>query len=315
MRVEHYIAELLYRYHCVVMPEFGGFLTNNKSAVIDSVSNSIYPPTKILSFNEQLSKNDGLLVAHMAKANKMTYEEMLKEVVLVSKDWKKRLNNGDVMELFGIGSLRINGNGKIAFQPENKINYLSSSFGLASFGVTPVKREVLKEAVEQLEEEVPFIITPEKRASSSFRPWLKYAALVLLAVSTGIVGYQLYNNNKNQLLVRQEAQEQVSKYIQEATFFESDPLELPSLNLNITKIETIRGKHHVIAGAFRVRSNADKKIETLQNKGYQSFYLGTNRYGLYQVAYASFENPKEALTFLRQIRRTESRDAWLLSEK
>ncbi|NNG09397.1 MAG: SPOR domain-containing protein, partial [Arenibacter sp.] len=65
MGTEHYIAELLYRYNCVIVPEFGAFLTQMKSAVINDTTNSFYPPSKIVSFNEQLSSNDGLLVSYM----------------------------------------------------------------------------------------------------------------------------------------------------------------------------------------------------------------------------------------------------------
>ncbi len=314
MRAEHYIEQLLYRYHCVVMPDFGAFLAQSESAKINSATNTIHPPTKIVSFNEQLSKNDGLLVAHMAKANKLSYEEMLHEVELIVKDWKKRLKDGDELELFGIGKLWLNSDQRIQFQPENKINYLTSSFGLSSFAASPVRREVLKEEVEALEEQIPFIITPEKRQESSFRPLLKYAAIVLLALSTGFTGYRFYNKTlENQELARQEAQEQVAKYIQEATFFDSNPLQLPSFNLNVKKAQ--KESHHVIAGAFRVLENANKKVRVLQRKGYNALHLGVNRYGLHQVAYASFEDPKEALRFLKEIRRTESADAWLLSEK
>ncbi len=315
MRAERYIEELLYRYHCVVVPDFGAFLTQTKSAEINLASNTLYPPTKIVSFNEQLSKNDGLLVSYMAGANHVPYEEMLEEVSLIVKDWKKRLKDGDAIELFGVGKLWHNPDGKMLFEPENKINYLTSSFGLSSFVAAPIKREVLKEEVEVLEERIPFIITPEKReASSSFRPLLKYAAVVLLALSTGFTGYQFYNRVQfNNEIASQDAQEQVSRYIQEATFFDSEPMELPAFNIHIKKTE--RGSHHVIAGAFRVRKNADKKIAALKKKGYNAVHIGTNKFGLHQVAYASFEDSKEALAFLKQIRRTESVDAWLLSEK
>ncbi|WP_343486953.1 SPOR domain-containing protein [Allomuricauda sp. d1] len=316
MRAEDYIKDLLYRYNCVVMPEFGGFLAQSKSAQLDAATNTIYPPSKTISFNEQLAKNDGLLVSHIAKDKDLPYEEMLQEVLLISRDWKKKLKAGGTLELFGVGTLRLNETGRIVFNPENKINYLTSSFGLSSFVATPVKREVLKEEVEELEEKIPFIITPEKREATGLRPYLKYAAILLLALSTGFTGYQLYNQSaQKQTLARQNAQEQVSKYIQEATFFDSAPLELPSLSLNVKKVDKTKKTHSVIAGAFRVRANADKTIGRLQNKGYNAFYLGTNRYGLHQVAYDSFEDPKEALTFLKQIRRTESPDAWLLSEK
>lgn len=255
-----------------------------------------------------------MLVAHMAKANNLSYEEMLHEVELITKNWKKRLKEDDELELFGIGKLWLNTDGRIQFQPENKINYLTSSFGLSSFAASPTKREVLKEEIEALEERIPFIITPEKREQSSFRPLLKYAALLLLALSTGFTGYQFYNKTlENQELARQEANEEVTRHIQEATFFDSEPLQLPTISLNVKK--TQKGSHHVIAGAFRVRQNADKKIAALTQKGYQALYLGTNNYGLHQVAYASFSDPQVALQFLREIRRTESADAWLLSEK
>lgn len=315
MRIESYIEKLLYDYNCVVVPGFGAFLAHGKSAEIDSVTNTLIPPAKTVSFNAQLSKNDGLLVSHIAKEKHLGYEELLEEVENVAETWKKRLEQGESIELFGIGKLSLNREHKIQFQPENKINYLTSSFGLSAFAATPIQREVLKEEVEELEEKIPFIITPEKREKSpSFRPWLKYAAVILLAVSLGSTSYKAYGDfQQKQVTVQQDAQQEVSRLIQEATFFESAPLELPALNIKINKRKL--GKHHVIAGAFRVEQNAEKKVAQLKNKGYNAIYIGQNRFGLHQVAYDSFENPKEALKFLRKVKRTESPDAWLLSEK
>ncbi|MGW9684655.1 HU domain-containing protein [Flagellimonas sp. 2504JD1-5] len=314
MRIEPYIEKLLYDYNCVVVPGFGAFLAHGKSAAIDLASNTLIPPSKTISFNAQLSKNDGLLVSYIAKEKHLGYEELLQEVEDVGENWKKRLEQGENIDLFGIGKLSMTREHKIQFQPENKINYLTSSFGLSAFAATPIQREVLKEEVEELEEKIPFIITPEKRRESSFRPWLKYAAVILLAVSLGSTSYRAYDElQQKQVTVQQDAQEEVSRLIQEATFFESAPLELPALNINISKKKL--GKHHVIAGAFRIEQNADKKVALLKEKGYNAFYLGVNKFGLHQVAYDSFENPKEALAFLRKVKRTESPDAWMLSEK
>ena len=61
MQLETYISDLLYRYECVIIPEFGAFLTQPVSAKVDISSNTFYPPKKVLSFNEQLKNNDGLL--------------------------------------------------------------------------------------------------------------------------------------------------------------------------------------------------------------------------------------------------------------
>ena len=322
MVVEHYISELLYRYNCVVVPEFGAFLTQRKSAGLHKSSNTFYPPSKILSFNNQLTTNDGLLVSYMAHAEKVSYENMLKKVIDTSKNWKTTLSEGKRLKFENIGEIWLNEERKMQFQPSDKINYLTSSFGLSSFVAAPVTREVLKEEVRELEEKVPFLITPEKRGATSIRPYLKYAAIFLLALATGLTGYRSYNEvQANQQIAHEKAQEQVSKKIQEATFFDTAPLELPTLNLDVTpSIEKTTPKtsektHHIIAGAFRFKANADKKIRQLKRRGYNSAYIGTNPFGLHIVTYESHTDVDEALRALREIKRTQSSDAWLKSVK
>ncbi|MCR9226443.1 MAG: SPOR domain-containing protein [Flavobacteriaceae bacterium] len=314
MRIDSYIEKLLFDYNCVVVPGFGAFLAHGKSAEIDLATNTLVPPSKTISFNAQLSKNDGLLVSHISKEKNLGYEDMLQEVENIAQNWNNTLAQGESIELFGIGKLWHNSERRIQFQPEEKINFLTSSFGLSTFAATPIQREVIKEEVEELEERIPFIITPEKREQTSFRPWLKYAAVILLAVSFGATSYRTYGEiQQKEVAAQQDAQQEVSRLIQEATFFESAPLELPAINIKVTKKQL--GKHHIIAGAFREEQNADKKVDQLKQKGYNAFYLGTNKYGLHQVAYDSFDDPKEALVFLREVKSKESRDAWMLSEK
>ncbi|QCX01812.1 SPOR domain-containing protein [Aggregatimonas sangjinii] len=321
MGVEHYLNELLYRYNCVVIPGFGAFLTQKKSAVLHKASNTFYPPTKILSFNKQLTSNDGLLVSYMAQAEKKGYEVMLRSVNETVKTWNTALQKGERLPLPNVGELWKNSEGKILFQPSEKVNYLTSSFGLAPFVSKPVTREVLKEEVVQLEEKIPFTITPEARKSTTIRPYLKYAAIFLLALSTGLAGYTTYQNGiESQQMAQEDAQEQVSKHIQEATFFDTSPLELPVLNLNIggttnKSSTTAKGQkvHHIIAGAFRFKTNADKKIRQLKRRGFNPSYIGTNKFGLYMVAYESFTDSEKALSTLKEIRQSHSKDAWLKS--
>ncbi|MFK7813291.1 MAG: SPOR domain-containing protein [Maribacter sp.] len=322
MSLEHYISELLYRYNCVMVPGLGAFLTQIKSATIHKTTNAFYPPSKVISFNEQVITNDGLLVSYMADAEKTSYEEMLKKVSGITTDLKTRLQKGEKLVFENIGELKINDSGKIQFQPHYNLNYLTSSFGFSSFVSTPITREVLKEEVETIEEKIPFVFTPEQRKTRSLRPYLKYAAVGLLAISLGLTGYRFISDNLgNQQLVADEAQEQVAKRIQEATFFDVEPLELPSISLDVitTKATTtiVKAKnvrtHHIIAGAFRFRKNADKKIRQLKRRGYNATYIGTNRHGLHMVNYDSYTDVDEALNALRAIKRTQSKDAWLKS--
>jgi len=315
MSTAAYIEELLYRYNCVVVPEFGAFLTHVKSAFIDNSGHTFYPPSKVLSFNSQLQSNDGLLISYIAEAENISFEDVQEKMVKTVKEWGKQLEKGETLILQNIGSFKPTKEGKLIFQPTKQTNFLTSSFGLSSFVSTPILREVLKEEVEVLEEKVPFFITPEERKKNELRPILKYAAIVLLALSAGFTGYRTYDQAiTNELASQEKAQEIISNSIQEATFFDTKPMELPVFRVDVTKKVT-KKRHHIIAGAFRERNNADRKIKQLRNKGFDSFLVGQNKFGLYQVAFDSFENPKQALEALKQIRLSESRDAWLLSVK
>lgn len=318
MVLEHYISELLYRYNCVMVPEFGAFLTQMKSAVLVESSNTLHPPSKEVSFNEQVSSNDGLLVSHISDVEGLSYEEALEKVSQVVKNWKISLRNGDRLEFTHIGELWLNANQRLQFNPYGKTNYLTASFGLSSVVSHPVTREVLKEEVTALEEKVPFVFTPERRETSTIRPYLKYAAVALLTVSLGLTGFRFVKDTTNkQQLAAEDAQELVSKRIQEATFFDTAPLELPTLSLDvISGSKKAEGRlHHIVAGAFRFKKNADKKMRQLKRRGYNPTYIGRNPHGLHMVTYDSYTDVDEALNALRSVKRTQSSDAWLLSTK
>ncbi|MFS4455266.1 SPOR domain-containing protein [Maribacter sp. 2304DJ31-5] len=319
MVIEHYISDLLYRYNCVTIPNFGAFLAHQVSAHINTDTNTFFAPSKSLAFNVQLTSNDGLLVSYMAETEKISYEYALGKLEEVIAIWKTTLESGEKLSLVNIGELWINQDDKIQFQPGQKVNYLTSSFGFSTFNTVPITREILKEEVVALEEKIPFVISPERRENRGFRPYLKYAAIFLLALSTGLTGYHFYKNGiVTEQLVRQEAQEQIAKEIQEATFFDIAPVELPVVNIDatvISKNNDLSGMHHIVAGAFRIKANADRKITQLRRLGYDAAYYGTNAYGLHMVTYDRHTDPKEALKSLREIKRTQSPDAWLHSEK
>ena len=313
MQTEVHIANLLYRYQCVVVPGFGAFLSQIKPASLQRDSNTFHPPYKELSFNARLDTNDGLLVSHIAQIEGDSFENTLEKVLEKSREWKDTLATGAALELAGLGVIRLNSEKKMVFEPEGRTNYLMSSFGLSPVIGNPVIRETLKEEVVELEERIPFSITPESRKDKGLRPLFKYAAVVFLALATGLSGYTFYERQMADTAVaHEEAQKEVSRKIQEATFFDAAPVELPSISLEVTHKDV--SIHHVIAGAYRFRENADKRIRQLLDKGYPAHYVGQNPFGLHQVAFASYSDPKEALSNLKEIRRRESPDAWLLSK-
>merc|ERR1712194_581642 len=141
MSLDKHISDLLYRYDCVIVPDFGAFLTQRKSAQV--YGPVFHAPSKAISFNEQVQHNDGLLVTHIAKNKQLTYEDALIVVQTTVRELKARIANGAVVTLNQIGELSLNTALKLTFSPSGCVNYLTDSFGLASFVSQEVTREVL----------------------------------------------------------------------------------------------------------------------------------------------------------------------------
>lgn len=309
MQLETYISDLLYRYDCVTVPNFGAFITNRVSAKIHGTTHTFYPPKKVLSFNEQLQNNDGLLANYISEIEKIPYGTALNKISKHVKSIKSYLIEGETIQFENIGELILNSDGKIVFSPSDHINYLTDAFGLAHFSSNHITRKAYKEEAETLESKAPVALTPEKRSSN----WLKYAAAAVVVL--GLAGFgaiKYYGNSieSHNQLAQEEANAELDAKVQEATFVITNPL--PAVTLNIEK-QT--GNYHVVAGAFRIESNSVKKVKQLRDKGYKARHIGKNRYGLHEVVYSSYETRAEATKALYKIRRESNRDAWLLIKK
>lgn len=305
MQLANYINDLLYRYECVIVPGFGAFISQYRSARIDDASQTFYPPGKTVMFNRQLQTNDGLLANYVASVENCSYESALQKIRNFVGKISLELAEGKTITLSRIGEFTLNNERSVQFVPSEKENFSAASFGLTTF----IASETIRESFTEKDNST-LLFTPEKRMTV---PYLKYAAIGLVALTVaGFGGMKLYENNVRQhnFVERQKANTLLENQIQEATFVIENPL--PALNVTVKKQ---RGKYHVIAGAFRVEENAEGKLKELQEKGFDAKMIGVNRYGLHQVIYSSFENRIEALKSLRTIKRTENENAWLLVQE
>ena len=79
--VEHYISELLFTHDCVIVIGFGGFVGNKNSAKLNPSAGIISPPGKSILFNTELSENDGILIDHLVKNEKISQQEAKKNII------------------------------------------------------------------------------------------------------------------------------------------------------------------------------------------------------------------------------------------
>ncbi len=314
MKIEQYISQLLYRYQCVTVPGFGAFLTEFQSAQLDESSHSFYPPKKMISFNPFIKNNDGLLANHLAEAEKISYEIAVNTIQNEVSHWKTKIQEFGNFSIKNIGDFSLNSERNIVFVPADQVNYLTASFGLSSFVSPSVKREVYreiyKEEITQLEEETPIIFTPERKRNYSF---VKYAAIFLVATGVaGTLGYKFYENKiaEETLLVQTNVQKKVNQKIQEATFIIANPL--PSVTLTVPSEKL---PYHVVAGAFRIETNAEEHYQRLLKLGFKAERLAPNRHGLFPVLYGSYPSYVEAQKAMRDIHKLDNKDAWLLIQE
>jgi len=301
MQISQYISDLLYRYECVTLPNFGAFLSHPISARINEATNDFYPPQKQLSFNVQLQSNDGLLASYISDVENINFEQATSKIETQVTQLNSRLDKGETIEFKNIGELTTSKEGKLVFTPSDSINYMTGAFGLGAFVSPSIERQAHQKAVGGA-----IALSPKRSKSNVF----KYAAIAVLALGlSGSIGSNLYLSQieHQNTIALEAANATLDTKIQEATFVINNPL--PTVIVNLKKQS---GDFHIVAGAFRIIANSHRKLKQLKTLGYDARLIGTNRYGLHQVVYESFETREEAQKALFRIKKTHNRAAWLL---
>ena len=139
--IDEYILELLYQHECVILPGFGGFITNYKPAGVHPLQNRFEPPSKSVRFNINLKDNDGLLVNHLATREDISYPDAKKFVGEFSEHCLEVLNKGNIVQFRHLGSFTKQGDIIVTFKPEVIQNLNEGSFGLASIISPPINRK------------------------------------------------------------------------------------------------------------------------------------------------------------------------------
>ena len=307
MIIEHHIAQLLYRYPCVTIPNFGAFLTETISANIQESNQTFYAPKKVIFFNVNIKNNDGLLANHMVTSDKILYSDALIAIDKQVNQWKELLHNNEILLFKNIGSISRNNDGNLFFEPSENVNFLTDSFGLSSYVSPVIKREVKKEfQIEPVNHEPELVYETRNYVNS----YLKYAAILLVSVGGAAFAYASYVNNeelKETRLVQNEVQAAVTTKIQEATFFIENPLVPTVKTSNISTFP-----FHIMAGAFRNENNANLELKNLISKGFKARILPKNSQDLFPVVYGSFVTYTEAQHQLTDIQNSINTEAWLL---
>ena len=309
-QISIYISELLFLHDCVIIPDFGGFVGNNTSSVIKK--NIIHPPSKEILFNKNLTTNDGLLLSHIAKSEKISNKkakDLVKKFVI---NLKLKLKENKAFRLDKIGLLSINSNGNILFLQDYSTNYNTNAFGMSSQNISSVHR--LKEITKQ-------IIHPSSLRSEKRRIW-KAAAILIPLIGISLISItqkekidnlysQVANLNPFEIL-NNNPQKMPQEKVTRRKLNVKKPGIKPNIKKEINRPQLPKKKFFVIAGSFSDQKNAESLVKKLKSKNYKSYIVGRNKDGLLRVCYDSFYTKKEANSLLINLK-LDNKSAWILS--
>ena len=318
MKLDQSISELLYRYDCVIVPDFGGFIANYKPAKINSKTDMFSPPAKQISFNRALVVNDGLLANQIANNYGVRYAEALNSIENCVQAYHRDLKAGKRVVIEKVGLLYLDANNKIIFEPRNTVNYLTDAFGLEKFHVPKIQNEETK-------------VVPLKTKKRFIHPGRVAAAIFIpLFIAGTWFAYQVGSSGKyGNLQLSDFGFGMGQKSYEVRRPVEVEP-EQPSIDLAFEAIEararqkvfekktvepalTPKANWFVIGGCFSEKSNANKFLKKLKRKGYKAQTI-PNYKSLEAVAYGGFTNESEARNFLTKVKAKENKSAWLLKK-
>lgn len=326
--IKNYISGLLFIHDCVILPGFGGFITNDKSAVHDTSNHTFHPPKKDILFNRNLTYNDGLLINYLAKNMGIPYDEAKQKVQeTVDRAWLALDKNQEVV-FEGVGSFKNDVDGKLIFTPAETINYQVDSYGLSSFRFPPLDYEknardiiplynatIMNEGVKKTLKWVGIIVLPIIGAIAL----VPYSKSKLNPQSAGLFRLQKTNNDQPIEMVHSAMPVDTMKpdIIDQSTDKRNALFYSEEVNTaNAVKKQKTEGlTFYIIGGSYRESYNAEKHAAAYQKKGFeQATVIHVDE--LYRVSLSHFDNKVNALHELRRIRKMESNDkVWLFSKK
>jgi hypothetical protein len=143
------IVQLIIQHDCVIIPEFGGFVTKAIPSKIDYDKGIMSPPSKQLLFNIQLLNNDGLLTTEISSVNKISYTEASNEIVRKVSEYHAALKAGKKITIHKVGTFQRNQEGLLVFEQDRFFNFLMSSYGLGNVQFVPAEAIIEEDKVDQ----------------------------------------------------------------------------------------------------------------------------------------------------------------------
>lgn len=319
--INKYISGLLFIHDCVILPGFGGFVTNYHPAEHQGQNHTFNPPKKDVLFNKNLTYNDGLLINYLAKNSGISYEEAKARIQdEVQQAWLK-LDKEESVTFDGVGTFRYDKNRNLIFDPADTENFLTDAYGMASFRFPPLYYH------KNAREVVP-IYNANQNMNQGLKKTLRIAAVVVPII--GLLTLIPYTKNIRQQQTAgygfSDSSDQPIEAVHSAMPSDTNMEEVLDITTDkrqalfyqeqprqaIVKQDTEGKTFYIIGGSYKDELHAQNHVNQFKEKGFDASVLFAD--DLYRVSLCSFDNKVNALHELRRIRNEEKNDqVWLFA--
>ena len=348
--ITKYISELLYDHDCVIVPEFGAFISKETPATLDYVNHRLTPPSKELAFNGQLLADDGLLVDYVAKRQKITRNEASKMVHDFAMTSLAVVEASGTLRLDGMGILSRITSRDYVFQLDENLNLFGDAFGLTTFAVQPIyRRETYQSLAEKIEKEQKSkntIMTLHEEENTPHRvnrhnyKWFRAAAYsMVIATVLVLLGWGANMSDSNLAswnpLFYSSPNEFIAKHLNGS--FEA--YEIPDVEIlkpvevavpicgkvEVNQIQPLDSEllkpvddrfYYIIGASLNNEKDAQRYVGRFQKQGFEAATaLPKNSKGNVRVAYELVMGKNAAVKRLEIIKKEYNEAAWLLRKK
>ena len=347
IELQRHIEILLLANDCVIVPEFGGFITHNVPARYDASDNSFLPPLRTLGFNPQLRMNDSVLAQSYVEAYDISYPEAVRRIEAEVAELKQQLEEEGHYTLTDLGELTVNQEGNYEFAPCESGILSPNLYGLGSFSFKRLKDKVAEEverpqtavaseaSIVALQEqtEKPHLLEfsddeeDDSSAISIKMTWIRNAVAVAAAVvafffiATPVANSDLGTQTMSQLqhsilykLIPQDTTLPAMEPVAEAHVAEKVVEEAPAAEKVVAEkpvAEKPAVTYCIIVASQVKESNAELYVEKLKKNGYPNAYVYISNH-VVRVVSDEFASQAEAYRVLNKMNMNEEfYEAWV----
>jgi hypothetical protein len=302
--IPSYIAYLLTKHECVIVPGLGAFVVSGPDGRGSNDTSLLSPPAKFLGFNSDIRHNDGLLANAIVKGETITYREACSQIARYV-DWiAASVKNQAPVHIAWVGRLELSAERKWLFAPSTYLSCNAGVFGMDKFYLPAIQD------LEDAEEYLPTVAVRSKRRSISRRSSRPSVVRRSLAIAAAILCLLMVAVPVTDHSVHQSTQMAGILSLPTVAPRESEapqPVEVP--------VEEVT-PYYIVVASLPTEALARRQMETLREQGVPTAgIIGSG--DKHRVYVEKFSDKASANTFLNRFRSEHPRngDAWLLFQR